>query len=161
MKVLIIEDKVGRRIFPSVVAYKDSGGESAKSQYARDISPLLFSDASNPVIFLNALCATICLSFIFLEVEAVAYDALPYLSLRPESTIFNAKRFIGGSLNDSATQSYAAAHPYNVVTTNISKHSKVGFELSGYSSSSTDISKVITPENVGSEVSLFSHYLVY
>ena len=91
----------------------------------------------------------------------MAYDALPYLSLRPESTIFNAKRFIGGSLNDSATQSYAAAHPYNVVTTNISKHSKVGFELSGYSSSSTDISKVITPENVGSEVSLFSHYLVY
>ena len=91
----------------------------------------------------------------------MAYDALPYLSLRPESTIFNAKRFIGGSLNDSATQSYAAAHPYNVVTTNISKHSKVGFELSGYSSSSTDSSKVITPENVGSEVSQLLHYLAY
>ena len=25
-QVLIIEDKVGRRIFPSVVAYKDDGG---------------------------------------------------------------------------------------------------------------------------------------
>lgn len=90
--------------------------------------------------------------------EAVAYDALPYLSLRPETTIFNAKRFIGGNLNDSSTQSYAAAHPYNVVTTNISKHSKVGFELSGYipsgtGSSTVEVNKVITPENVGSEVS--------
>jgi hypothetical protein len=28
LQVLIIEDKIGRRIFPSVVAYKDNGGES-------------------------------------------------------------------------------------------------------------------------------------
>ena len=30
-QVLIIEDKVGRRIFPSVVAYKDNGGNRLKS----------------------------------------------------------------------------------------------------------------------------------
>ena len=28
------------------------------------------------------------------KVAAVAYDALPHLSLRPQNTIFNAKRFI-------------------------------------------------------------------
>ena len=83
-----------------------------------------------------------------IDVAAVAYDALPYLSLRPESTIFNAKRFIGGDLNNSATLSYATAHPYRVVPSTLSKHSKVGFELTGEDSLST----VITPENVGSEV---------
>ena len=94
------------------------------------------------------------------DVAAVAYDALPYLSLRPESTIFNAKRFIGGDLNNSATQSYATAHPYRVVPANMSKHSKVGFELAGYESSvtgggsnGTAVNKIITPENVGTEVS--------
>lgn len=112
-KVLIIEDKIGHRIFPSVVAYKDNG-----------------------------------------DVAAVAYDALPYLSLRPENTIFNAKRFIGGDLNDTATQMYANAHPYRVVTSNLSQHSSLGFELSGYAPSKdgADKLKVITPENVGTEV---------
>ena len=38
IKVLIIEDKVGRRIFPSVVAYKDSGGDYAKFHIVRDTS---------------------------------------------------------------------------------------------------------------------------
>lgn len=93
------------------------------------------------------------------DVAAVAYDALPYLSMRPETTIFNAKRFIGGDLNDSATQSYATAHPYRVVPCALSKHSKVGFELSGYESSKTAdasadsaVHKIVTPENVGTEV---------
>jgi molecular chaperone DnaK (HSP70) len=102
-KVLIIEDKEGHRIFPSVVSYQDNG-----------------------------------------DITAVAYAALPYLSIRPENTIFNAKRFLGGNLNDSSTQSYASAHPYKVVESNLSKHSKVGFELSD--------DKIVTPENVGTEV---------
>ena len=77
--------------------------------------------------------------------------------MRPETTIFNAKRFIGGDLNDSATQSYATAHPYRVVPCALSKHSKVGFELSGYESSKTAdadgaVHKIVTPENVGTEV---------
>jgi molecular chaperone DnaK (HSP70) len=63
------------------------------------------------------------------DVAAVAYDALPYLSLRPENTIFNAKRFIGGDLNDSATQIYANNHPYRVVTSNISKHTSLGIYI--------------------------------
>jgi molecular chaperone DnaK (HSP70) len=92
--------------------------------------------------------------FLSVDVAAVAYDALPYLSLRPETTIFNAKRFIGGNLNDSATQSYATAHPYRVVPCTLSKHSKVGFELSGYDSSKAAdaVGAVVTPENVGTEV---------
>jgi molecular chaperone DnaK (HSP70) len=63
------------------------------------------------------------------DVAAVAHDAIPYLSLRPENTIFNAKRFIGGDLNDSATQIYANAHPYKVVTSNISKHTSLGMYI--------------------------------
>ena len=84
--------------------------------------------------------------------------------MRPETTIFNAKRFIGGDLNDSATQSYASAHPYRVVPCALSKHSKVGFELSGYESSKTAdasavsaVHKIVTPENVGTEVR--HHYM--
>ena len=86
------------------------------------------------------------------EVAAVAYEALPYLSLRPQDTIFNAKRFMGGDLNDATTQSYAASHPYKVVTsTTLSNYSKVGFELSS-SPTSTRQATIITPERVGTQV---------
>jgi hypothetical protein len=40
-------------------------------------------------------------------------------------TVFNAKRFFGGDLNDTATQIYANTHPYRVVTSNISKHTSL------------------------------------
>lgn len=107
-----------------------------------------FADSDHNVILMHYS------SFLSVDVAAVAYDALPYLSLRPETTIFNAKRFIGGNLNDSATQSYATAHPYRVVPCTLSKHSKVGFELSGYDSAKAadTVSAVVTPENVGTEV---------
>jgi len=93
------------------------------------------------------------------DVAAVAYDALPYLSLRPQDTIFNAKRFMGGDLADPTTQSYAASHPYKVVpATTLSNYSKVGFELSSSSSSSAAggaahrNATLVSPEGVGTQV---------
>lgn len=88
------------------------------------------------------------------DVTAVAYDALPYLSLRPQDTIFNAKRFLGGDLSNPTTQSYAASHPYKVVTaTTLSNYSKVGFELSTTTLDAN--ATVISPERVGTQVLKF------
>ena len=52
-KVVIIEDKEGHKIFPSIVSYQENGDILA------------------------------------------GYQAYPFTSLKPASTIFNAKRFIG------------------------------------------------------------------
>ena len=85
------------------------------------------------------------------DVAAVAYDALPYLSLRPQDTIFNAKRFMGGDLADPTTQSYAASHPYKVVPAmTLSNYSKVGFELSSTPTNAN--ATVVSPEGVGTQV---------
>lgn len=77
----------------------------------------------------------------------VAHNALPYLSLSPESTIFNAKRFLGRSLDDEAMAIYSEAHPFPVVTSNVSQFGSVGFALnvSGHP-------PVIAPEDVGIQV---------
>ena len=104
-KVVIVEDKLGRKIFPSIISYGDNG---------------------------NILAA---------------YDAIPQLSLNPTNTIYNAKRFIGRSLEEENVKAYAAEHAFNVVASNLSNFSKVGFEIS-----SSGHNSVITPEQVGTQV---------
>jgi molecular chaperone DnaK (HSP70) len=76
-KVIIVEDKAGHKIFPSIVSYLDNGGEMNLSSRV----PALDTPTS----------ALRCLPT---EIKA-GYDALPYLSTQPENTIYNAKRFIG------------------------------------------------------------------
>lgn len=73
------------------------------------------------------------------------------LSQQPLRTIYNAKRFIGRSLEDEQVQEYASAHSYKVVPVDgsVSNHSKVGFEIPG---SATIPSRVVSPEQVGSDV---------
>jgi len=80
----------------------------------------------------------------------VAHKALPYLSLNPENTIFNSKRFIGRSLEDEKVRLYADSHPFTVVPSNSSIYSKVGFSIkaSGHS-------PIISPEEVGTQVLRF------
>jgi len=103
-QVTIIEDKQGRRIFPSVVSYRE-GGE-----------------------------------------VVVGYDALPYLTKDPEHTIYNAKRFIGRSLDE--VQAYAAEHPFAVVENHtLSNFSKVAFEVAE--------GRQVSPEQVGTAVLRF------
>lgn len=75
------------------------------------------------------------------------YDAIAYLQTRPENTIFNAKRFIGRSLDEDDVQKYALSHPYTVVTSNTSIYSKVGFRVTA-----TGHPEVVSPENVGTEI---------
>eukprot|EP01033_Poteriospumella_lacustris_P003115 gene3116-2288_t len=108
-KVVIVPDKEGRRIFPSIVTYLDNG----------DI--------------------------------LTAYEAMAQLSQQPLRTIYNAKRFIGRSLEDEQVQAYASAHSYKVVPVDgsVSNHSKVGFEIPG---SATMAPRVVSPEQVGSDV---------
>lgn len=77
----------------------------------------------------------------------VAYEALAAQSKLPHNTIYNAKRFIGKSLDDPETQAYAAEHPFHVVPTTLSNYSKVGFAVN-----STGHPSVITPEQVGIQV---------
>ena len=108
-KVMIIEDKNGNKIFPSVVAFENDG-----------------------------------------SVAAVSYGALPYLSMKPQNTIYNAKRFMGGNLVDETTIAYAAAHPYKVIPANLANNTKVGFELPQIGTDTKPI--VVTPENVGTQV---------
>lgn len=93
----------------------------------------------------------------------VGRDAIPNLSMHPDRTIFNAKRFIGKNLNDPETLEYASSHPFKVINTeglsnaitsngprvhpNISLYSSVGFELNvkGHP-------PAVSPEEVGTEV---------
>lgn len=107
-QVIIIEDKLGHRIFPSIVSYQDNG-----------------------------------------EI-LVAYDAISQLSKLPKNTIYNAKRFIGRSLEEEQVQIYASEHPFNVVPSSLSNYSKVGFKIER-----SGRSDVITPEQVGTEVLKF------
>jgi molecular chaperone DnaK (HSP70) len=86
--VVIVTDKEGHRIFPSIVSYLDNG-----------------------------------------EIRS-CYDALPLLKKDPEKTIYNAKRFIGRSLDDEVVAEYARNHPFHVVMSNESDYSKVGFKVS-------------------------------
>lgn len=80
------------------------------------------------------------------------YDAIPKLTSDSQRTIFNAKRFIGRSLNDSSVQEYAAKHPYTVVPLPVgrSNYSEAGFLIP--SSESGKNSTLVTPEEVGTEV---------
>jgi molecular chaperone DnaK (HSP70) len=118
-KIIIVEDKLGNKIFPSVVSFKD-GGEIL-----------------------------------------TAYAALPELSKHPENTIYNAKRFIGRSLESEETRLYASEHPFQVVSLAnlslpnglpLSNFSQVGFRISatGHSPVGT-----VTPEDVGTLVLKF------
>ena len=75
------------------------------------------------------------------------YDALPYLSLNPKNTIFNAKRFIGKRLDDTDVQEYASAHPFEVVEGNTSQYGNIAFALS-----STGHPNTVSPIEVGSQV---------
>lgn len=77
----------------------------------------------------------------------VAHNALPYLSISPENTIFNAKRFLGRSLDDESMAIYSKAHPFSVVKSNVSQFGSVGFALnvSGHP-------PVVAPEDVGIQV---------
>ena len=99
----------------------------------------------------------------------VGYEALPYLSTDPKNTIFNAKRFIGRSLEDQDVVEYAKSHPFDVIDLNtatenaggignISMYSQVGFKItaSGHPA-------VISPEQVGTEVlkHLLKHTAAY
>ena len=61
---------------------------------------------------------------------AVGYGALRLQVNQPQNTIFNAKRFLGGSMEDPSTLAYAKSHPFNVVSANSSNYTKVGFKLS-------------------------------
>ena len=45
----------------------------------------------------------------------VGYEAIPYLSSDPKNTIFNAKRYIGRSLDDPVVAEYARSHPYETI----------------------------------------------
>ncbi len=55
----------------------------------------------------------------------MAYEALAKQSKFPHTTIYNAKRFIGKSLEDEKMRAYAAEHPFSVVPTTLSNFSKV------------------------------------
>ena len=76
-KVKIVEDKLGHRIFPSVVTYLDNGGNKIRPNKALVLDLIL-----------------LCVMFIHIEIVA-SHKALPYMSTLPTATIFNAKRFIG------------------------------------------------------------------
>ena len=75
------------------------------------------------------------------------YDAISYLQTQPENTIFNAKRFIGKSLEDDDVKQYADSHPFTVVKSNTSVYSEVGFLLKA-----TGHPEVVSPENIGTEI---------
>lgn len=93
----------------------------------------------------------------------VGYEAVQYLSKDPKNTIFNAKRYIGRSLDDPVVAEYAKSHPYDTVSlrpedlrdvhsivplsANISQYSGIGFRIhaSGHPS-------VVSPEQVGAEI---------
>eukprot|EP00501_MAST-03F_sp_TOSAG23-6_P001188 GSMAST32.ASY1.ANO1.1232.1 assembled CDS len=45
----------------------------------------------------------------------VGHDAVPQRAIHPENTIFNAKRFLGRSYEDSTVQSDAKLHPFQVI----------------------------------------------
>lgn len=107
-KIVIVEDKFGHKIFPSVVSYMDSGHILA------------------------------------------AYDALPQLSLNSMNTIYNAKRFIGRNLDEVEVQNYANEHSFDVVRSNLSNFSKVGFQINA-----TEHQPIVTPEQVGTQVLKF------
>ncbi len=70
------------------------------------------------------------------------------LSQEPLRTIYNAKRFIGRSLDEEQVRDYAAAHSFKVVSIDhtVSNHSKVGFEIP------SPAPRIISPEQVGSDV---------
>ena len=112
-KVVIVTDKEGRRLFPSVVSY----------------------DATADRVY-------------------ACYDAMKYLQLSPANTIYNAKRFIGRSLEEPVVSSYAASHPYKVVSAaNITEFSEIGFEVqTPYQKEQRNKTKVVSAEEVGSEV---------
>ena len=68
----------------------------------------------------------------------VGYDAVPMLTQRPASTIYNSKRFIGRKLdtedNREKTVHYASTHPFKIVypvNSSVSEYSPIAFEVLG------------------------------
>lgn len=83
------------------------------------------------------------------------YEARAQLETNPENTIFNAKRFIGRTLDEESVQSYANSHSFHVVRSNASMHGEIGFQLttsSGQMNSTTGEALVVTPIDIGSQV---------
>ena len=102
------------------------------------------------------------------KVKAACYQALPYLQTDPANTIYNAKRFIGRSLDDPIVLEYAKNHPFRIVRVNssITPFGEIGFSLSPPTSSAGHASKIsstssplpprlISPEYVGTQVLLY------
>ena len=81
----------------------------------------------------------------------VGYGATQFLSERPTDTIFNAKRFIGRSLEEDSVRQYANAHPFKLVHvgTDITPYGKIGMQLSP---AATGHPVVMSPESVGTRV---------
>jgi molecular chaperone DnaK (HSP70) len=84
----------------------------------------------------------------------VGYDAVPMLTQRPASTIYNSKRFIGRKLdtedNREKTVHYASTHPFKIVypvNSSVSEYSPIAFEVLA-----TGHPALISPEMVGSSV---------
>ena len=80
-----------------------------------------------------------------------AWEARDRLGAYPQDTIFNAKRFLGRSLDDEKMQAYADAHPFEAVRAaeDVSPFGKVGFRLSN---AATGHAPVVGPEVVGTHV---------
>ena len=72
------------------------------------------------------------------------------LSRKPLNTIYNAKRFIGRSLEDENVRQYASEHPFKVVDSSASNFSKVAFQINA-----TGHRQIVTPEEVGTQVLKF------
>eukprot|EP01031_Cornospumella_fuschlensis_P025351 gene25351-30612_t len=81
----------------------------------------------------------------------VGYEALAKQSAYPQNTIYNAKRFIGKSLEEEETQAYAAEHPFTVVSSTRSNYSKVGFLINA-TGHFLPAPFTVTPEEVGVQV---------
>jgi molecular chaperone DnaK (HSP70) len=84
----------------------------------------------------------------------VGYDALPYLRSRPQSTVYNAKRFIGRRVGEPETDTYAASHPFSVIPIgpDVSNHSAAGFDVIPGGRGLQVPSAVVPPEAVGADV---------
>lgn len=100
------------------------------------------------VIFQDKLGRSIFPSIVHYQANGttvVSYDAVPFLTLDPKNTVYNAKRFIGKSLDDADVSDYADSHPFPIVQIDrvISNLSDIGFDIYG---------KKLAPEHVGKEV---------
>lgn len=97
----------------------------------------------------------------------VGHDAVPFLEIDPKRTIYNAKRFIGRTTNDSIVLQEAALHPFDIVSTLESDREGVAgpvmFDVGG-DGDEERARRRISPEDVGSHIlrrlrRVVNHYL--